>query len=867
MQPEPQALAQQIKKDLTGLFLIVSDGSACTTAVAKELQRLGVQPAILFPVALVVESGSEGNALADKLTELRAQYGSVRGIVNLAGLAKMPEADNLEQWRQYSDAHCRGFFSLLQLCAEDLTRPEETRWLMSATCFGGYFGRHTGRHTYAPGTPPLSGACLGLLKTLGKEWPTVTTKSIDVDETLSPGAIAQILIQELQHPGRLEVGYPAGERTIFKTIEVPFGSTFNNSLDSARSSGEFSEPIPTSDWVALVTGGAKGITAEIVADLASVGLSLVIVGRSPLPQMETVETLGIKDTAQLRQRLLAMAQANGEQFTPVMIEARLRKLKGNREMTHYLAQFESLGAAVDYRSLDVRDDNAMQGLLADVYQRYGRLDAVIHGAGVIEDKLLANKSLDSYDRVFETKVDSAYLLTRYLRPESLKLLVFFASVAGRYGNPGQSDYAAANEVLMRLAWQLDSQWSQTRVLSVAWGPWDGGMASAQVKAQFRAQGIVPIEIESGRAFLQQEIALGLKGDTEVIAGEGPWEQHEAKAAVLTEVLPEAALANRVDTLSNQSIPLSDLPLGLLLREPPQLQADGSWLGNYWLSLERDHYLTDHRLDNQPVLPATVALEWLAELAQASQLGWQVSQVRDLRLLSGVVLLNDHDRAIRLSASAPEIAEETAIEGVGKTARTIRLTAQMADPQTQRLHYRAVVELQPQSAPLPAPLDTLGSPSGSPLDSPSGNSEVISGTEVYHRYLFHGPCFQRIKRLKISPLGIDAQLAVSPPEDWGLSPAGQHWIFDPGLLDVGPQLAIVWLRHYRKTTALPTHFPTIIRHQTVPLSGPAKVCFRVVQEDAFNLIYTAIFTDAHGTPWYSLQNAHSVGNSKLNRLSD
>ena len=630
MQPAFQALTQQVKQNFTGLFLVISDGSACTTAVAEQLRQQGAQPAILFPAALL-ESDSAEAALANKLTQLREQHGSVRGIVNLAGLAKTPAAENLEQWRQYANTHCRGFFSLLRLCAADLQGTDATRWLINATRFGGYFGRQAGGPTYALGAPPLSGAGLGLLKTLAKEWPAITAKSVDVDETLSPGAIADILIQELQHPGRLEVGYPAGERTIFKTIEVPYS-------DRPEDLAESAEHLPTSDWVVLVTGGAKGVTAETVADLASVGLSLIIVGRSPFPQPETAETLGVEDTAQLRCQLLAMAQAEGEKVTPVAIEARLRKLKGNREMAHHLARFESLGAAVDYRSLDVRDDEAMRGLLTDVYQRYGRLDAVIHGAGVIEDKLLANKSLDSYDRVFETKVDSAYLLTRYLQPKSLKLLVFFASVAGRYGNPGQSDYAAANEVLMRLAWQLARQWPQTRVLSVAWGPWNGGMASAQVKAQFRAQGIVPIEIDSGRAFLQQEIACGLKGETEIIAGAGPWEQHEAKAEVTAaEIVP------------------SDRPLGLLLREPPQLQSDGSWSSEHRLSLGRDHYLNDHRLDHQPVLPATVALEWLAELAQASHPGWQVSQLRDLRLLSGVALSDDGDRAIRLSTFAPPSA--------------------------------------------------------------------------------------------------------------------------------------------------------------------------------------------------------------------
>ena len=59
----------------------------------------------------------------------------------------------------------------------------------------------------------------------------------------------------------------------------------------------------------------------------------------------------------------------------------------------------------------------MAGLIDDVYRTHGRLDGVIHGAGIIEDKLVEEKTPESFDRVFDTKVRSAFLLSRLLRPE------------------------------------------------------------------------------------------------------------------------------------------------------------------------------------------------------------------------------------------------------------------------------------------------------------------------------------------------------------------------------------------------------------------------------------------------------------------
>ena len=77
-------------------------------------------------------------------------------------------------------------------------------------------------------------------------------------------------------------------------------------------------------------------------------------------------------------------------------------------------------------------------------------------------------------------------LARKLRPESLKFLVFFSSVSGRFGNIGQADYSAANEYLNKLAQHLDRSWPG-RVVAINWGPWDAGMVSDQLREMYRKQ--------------------------------------------------------------------------------------------------------------------------------------------------------------------------------------------------------------------------------------------------------------------------------------------------------------------------------------------------------------------------------------------
>lgn len=89
------------------------------------------------------------------------------------------------------------------------------------------------------------------------------------------------------------------------------------------------------------------------------------------------------------------------------MEEQIGYLLKNREILANIHSLEEEGAEVEYHPVDVRNPVAFGDLIEDLYRRYGRLDAVLHGAGIIEDKLIADKSLESFERVFATKTDSA----------------------------------------------------------------------------------------------------------------------------------------------------------------------------------------------------------------------------------------------------------------------------------------------------------------------------------------------------------------------------------------------------------------------------------------------------------------------------
>jgi NAD(P)-dependent dehydrogenase (short-subunit alcohol dehydrogenase family) len=487
---------------LGGLFLITADGLSVAEHVATELRNHGAR-AVIFDQNLLASAGE----LRDGVLQLQRTE-PITGILHLAPLTAASFPSTLREWRRQTQIQSKSLFQLLQLCAGSLREAKPRAIVLAASLLGGFFGRN--KQTGAG--LPTGGSNYGLLNSLKSEWPNIQASAIDFDHRLSPDDIGRMIIAEMISPdAQLEVGYPEGRRTLFSPVR--------SSLERRALS---KQPSPSADWAVLALGGARGITAEIAHSLCLPGMKMVLVGRSPEPVEESLDTLGVDTVEELRRVYLDRAKGIRQAQTPAEIERQIRQLLRGREIRRNLDALREKGAQVEYHALDVRTE-AFASLIDSIYLRHGRLDAVIHGAGVIEDKLLVDKSSGSFDRVFDTKVDSAYLLSQRLRAYSLKLVVLFSSIAGRIGNAGQADYAAANEVLNCFASRMKQQWPSARVVAINWGPWeDVGMASDGVRDRFKERGIAGIKSEQGRKFFLDEISFGDSELVEVIAGDGPW---------------------------------------------------------------------------------------------------------------------------------------------------------------------------------------------------------------------------------------------------------------------------------------------------------------------------------------------------------
>jgi hypothetical protein len=359
-----------------------------------------------------------------------------------------------------------------------------------------------------------------------------------------------------------------------------------------------------------------------------------------------------------------------------------------------------------------------------------------------------------------------------VRPESLRFAVFFSSVAGRFGNRGQADYAAANEVLNKLAVYLTSRWP-VRVSSLNWAPWDKrGMVSPELKRQFAERGVALIAPEGGRRSFAYEIQ----------------QPHDAPSEVTLAASAQAGLGGPAAPAAEVAAQRAPL----LHHAAPKAASGGALTFVRVIDPAVDRYLLDHCLDGKPVLPLAFATELMAECAQQAWPELQVLAVRGLQLLKGVVL-DAGPVPLEITVRVPVHMSESLV-----TTADVEVVAPGLLPP---LRYRAQVDLAPKG--LEPPAAAPHAPAGQPLPIPIG--------QAYDELTFHGPVFRRLSAIDdFGPAGMIGR-GVSPSTHGGVRDLARvDWAIDPFVFDAALQMLLIWSRLVHGKTALPSRFKAFHR---------------------------------------------------------
>lgn len=386
-------------------------------------------------------------------------------------------------------------FSVLRALGQShRTRPVE---LFVAQALGGDFGFVTN-----PADRAVLGAVAGIAKSAAREWPHATVRVVDLPAAATTEELAEKVGGELSVAGpEIEVGLAANGQRITPRL-VPAitcgAATF----------------APKSGDVWIVSGGARGVTAACLQALAQrAPLRFALLGRTPIDEPEVSAAGGRTTDAELKRALLGDARTRGVKLTPPQLQRQVGGILAAREARAACEALRATGAEVRYFAIDVADAKAVAHTVAEVRQQWGPICGVVHAAGVLADKVLHEKTDEQFLSVYRTKVDGFHALLAATRDDPLTALGCFSSVAGRAGNAGQSDYAAANEALNKLCQaEQHCRGAGCVVRAINWGPWDGGMVSPGLKTHFAAMGVALIPIAGG-AEVFADIMTGVRPTT------------------------------------------------------------------------------------------------------------------------------------------------------------------------------------------------------------------------------------------------------------------------------------------------------------------------------------------------------------------
>jgi len=587
---------------------------------------------------------------------------------------------------------------------------------------------------------PLSGGYAGLSKTAKQEWPNVICRAIDVGsnfsntEELIASLVAEIL-SSTQQNSPVEIGLQKNRRIIPILEKTSFPQAVS---------------VLSNKDVFLFTGGARGITATCAIRLAKeIPATFILFGRSQRIK-EPSWLHNITQPVQIKSLISEHLQK--ELSTPIKLEEFYQQILASREISKTLQEIQQTGATAIYLSTDVSNAAELQNAINEIRNKYGSITGIVHGAGVLRDKKIAQKTTEMIDAVFSPKIDGLRSLLEATQNDPLRYLLLFSSVSARFGNQGQADYAMANEVLNKLAHQISLRIPSCRVASLNWGPWESGMVTPSLKKKFEQAGTKLIPLQSGANAFLRELLASPDSSVEVVLGDSLPTSLQSKIAPKK----ETSFNSMGHPVLCRTISVKDVPI-----------------------------LNHHRLAGTPVVPFALLMDWSAHIALTAHPGLRIYKLSDVRLFKGIRLQSE---AIQIKAYASSLKTDNSLYWA---------TTTFTSDDTKQLYITAQAGL---GDPLFISAEKIHTPITSLVPYP------LSIADAYDQILFHTADLQSICKIRgISETSISACVKTTPlPTKWVLEPFTQHWATDPLSLDSAFQLAILWAVEKTGKACLPSY---------------------------------------------------------------
>ena len=694
---------------------------------------------------------------------------NIQGIVYLLG-ASLRKFDKKLSPHNELTKYVMPLFIALRVFEKGLAnRTDSDTFFAVNTRVDGTFG-----YTTKEEINPIVGALMGGTTCFRKdvyERTGAISKILDFEPSVSPDEMAQKTMDEVLHGDmRLMICTRGGVRATL--LSVP--TRLDRSVKHFDLAGK----------TIIFTGSGRGIGAMLSQKIAAQYHSKIIV----LDIIELQEktplwaTMNEAELAALKKQMWEELKADTTQkATPVLLERRFGKVKDSVTLYNNLQKLRDLGSEVEYYHCDVLNTSMVKEVCTKIKAKNGRVDGLIHFAGLERSKLIYDKDPEEYYRIFDVKATSfgSFLANNIVRDDGF--FAFASSIAGKYGNLGQSDYASANDYLAKSAISLANQ--GYRAVSIAMSAYKNvGMGvRAGVETFLRANGVDFVDPEDGMQIFLDEIVYGqvpeiiLTGSLgrldwdhqlkqewdEVIPAKEEKADNTPMSAPATPAPQSAPVTPATPAPAPQAAPAEQNPAAAPAAPKFNLPQASHFLGKVdtleqnvqihlekEFNLESDPYLADHAIEGTPYVPGVMGIETFMETATA--LTGQIPQgLKEVRFALPIKLLRNRPQAVRVNGTYKEGETYMEIKSDFINSKGIKMG-------NTRLHFTAKT------------LTNFVSTWGEVKQAAMAHIDMpfsVSKEEIYEKY-FHGPSFQVLEGIiRVDEQSSLALYHTTPSPQW------------------------------------------------------------------------------------------------------
>lgn len=427
--PEEALKEPRHSDDENGSILVFKDKAGIADRV---IQNAGIPQNKI----IMVETGKEYSKTEEGYTVLCCENDISRLLeeikerkpVRIMHFSSMSENDCTENMEQLDESVRNGVLSLFYLAKALVNHKynDSLNIALVSDCTKAVTGEEKNIN-------PYGASVFGLAKVVSQEYPRLLCKCIDIDgDTPSESIIREIYSGNQA----VEVALRGARRYVMEFREINTDS-IRHAETEIKASGAY-----------IITGGLGSIGLEVAGYLSAKNkANIVLINRSGFPERDKWEDC-----------------VREQPGSP--IGEKIKTIKA----------IEESGSHVECMRCDISDYGETKIAIEAIKRSYGRINGVVHSAGVAGAGFIFTKDEDSFKKVLAPKIYGTWVMDHLTRNEEMDFFIMFSSISAVLGIAGQSDYVAGNSYMD--AYAAYRRMNGKRTVSINWPAWtEIGMAA------------------------------------------------------------------------------------------------------------------------------------------------------------------------------------------------------------------------------------------------------------------------------------------------------------------------------------------------------------------------------------------------------